>query len=51
MYWLELIIDGGLLAKEKIAPLFREANELTAIFTAARRSSTVNKTLNVKPQT
>jgi four helix bundle protein len=45
VYWLELICEGGLLSAPKINPLLTEANELTAIFTAARRTSTI------KPQT
>ena len=45
VYWLELIAEGGLLSATKINPLLNEANELTAIFTAARRTS------SIKPQT
>ena len=32
-YWLELIMDGELLPRDKIDPLLKEADELTAIFT------------------
>ena len=45
VYWLELIGEGSLLPTRKIAPLLDEANELTAIFTSARRTS------SIKPQT
>jgi four helix bundle protein len=45
VYWFELIGEGGLLSNAKINPLLIEANELTAIFTSARRTSTI------KPQT
>jgi four helix bundle protein len=38
-YWLELIIEGNLLPKPKIEPLLQEANELTAIMVASRKSS------------
>jgi four helix bundle protein len=31
-YWLELLGESGLVAKELLAPLARESNELTAIF-------------------
>jgi len=51
VYWLELLRDANLLSKEKLSELLREANELTAIFTAGRRSSTANQTSNLKPQT
>ena len=50
IYWLELIRDGNLLPESKIADLLREADELTAIFTAGRRTST-NQTSNTKLQT
>lgn len=38
-YWLELIIEGNLLEKQKVEPLLNEANELTAIMVASRKSS------------
>jgi four helix bundle protein len=34
-FWLELIIDGKILKKELVEPLFVEAGELTAIFTSS----------------
>jgi four helix bundle protein len=33
--WLELIIDGKLLPEKKVAPLLKEANEVTAIMAAS----------------
>jgi four helix bundle protein len=33
--WLELIIDDKLLPEKKVAPLLKEANELTAIMAAS----------------
>jgi len=51
VYWLELLRDGKLLSEAKLSDLLREANELTAIFTAGRRSSSRNQTSNLKPQT
>jgi four helix bundle protein len=50
VYWLELLRDGDLMPDSKIGPLLAEANELTAIFTSARRTSTQNQTSNLKPQ-
>ena len=50
VYWLELVREGRLLPDAKIADLLREANELTAIFTSARRTSSKNQTSNIKPQ-
>ena len=37
VYWLELIRDGNLLPANKVGELLKEANELTAIFTASSR--------------
>jgi len=47
VYWLELIAEGGLLPQQRIIDLIKEANELTAIFTSARRTATKS---NLKPQ-
>lgn len=38
-FWLELIIEGGLLEERLVKPLLDEADELTAIFTAAAKTS------------
>jgi four helix bundle protein len=51
VYWLELLRDGELLSEAKLSDLLREADELTAIFTAGRRSSSRNQTSNLKPRT
>jgi four helix bundle protein len=51
VYWLELLRDRNVLSKEELSELLREANELTAIFTAGRRSSSGNQTSKIKPQT
>jgi four helix bundle protein len=51
VYWLVLIRDGGLVTETKIGDLLKEADELTAIFTAGRRTSSCNQTSNLKPQT
>jgi four helix bundle protein len=50
VYWLELISEGKLLPEAKVKDLLKEANELTAIFTSARRTSAKNQTSNLKPQ-
>lgn len=49
--WLELIAEGELLPQAKVEPLLAEANQLTAIFTSARRTSSSNQTSKIKPQT
>ena len=38
-FWMELIIEGELLPEDRVAPLLEEANELTAIFTAATKTA------------
>ena len=43
-FWLEFIIDEKLLTKSQVEPLQQEAEELTAIFAASRKTaSTKNK--------
>jgi four helix bundle protein len=42
-FWLEFIIDEELLPKEKIESLLKEAQELTAIFIASRKTASNNK--------
>lgn len=39
LYWLELAIESGLITKEKSNTLLKEANELTSIFTASRKTA------------
>jgi len=39
LYWLELIRDGNLLAESKLELLLKEADELTAILAAGRKSA------------
>jgi four helix bundle protein len=38
-YWLELIVDAGLLKAKRVTALYQEANELTAIMAASRISA------------
>jgi four helix bundle protein len=39
IYWLELLVDGEVVAQERLAELMKEARELTAIFTAAQHTT------------
>src|SRR6266536_6006403 len=50
VYWLELLRDAKLFSEVKLSEILQEANELTAIFTAGRRSSRRNQTSKLKPQ-
>jgi len=51
LYWLELIRDGNFVSEKRIATLISEAGELTAIFTAGRRTSSKHQTSKIKHQT
>src|SRR5437016_13718470 len=42
-FWLELIIDSGLLKDAKIRPLPTEAGELVAIMAASRKYAVANR--------
>ncbi|OFX21206.1 MAG: hypothetical protein A2033_04900 [Bacteroidetes bacterium GWA2_31_9] len=38
-FWLENVIDGELITKERVYPLFNESIELTKIIASARKNS------------
>ena len=38
-FWLEVVIEGKFLPKQRVAPLLAEANELVAIMVASRKTS------------
>lgn len=38
-YWLELVIEGDLLPASQVEPLLQEADEITAIMVASRKSA------------
>ena len=44
-FWLELIMDGELLPRSQIEPLYTEADELTAIFTSGVRTAQKERTV------
>jgi four helix bundle protein len=50
LYWLELIREGKLIPESRLSLLLEEADELTAILTAGRKSAAGN-TSNIKHQT
>jgi len=41
-FWLEFIIDEKLLKKNLVATLLKEAEELTKIFAASRKTASTN---------
>ena len=44
LFWLELVIDSGLIKKEYVIDLYEEANELVAIFCAIQKTAKTNRT-------
>jgi len=42
LFWLELIVEAGLLKEEKLKSISKEADELTAIFTASGKTARLN---------
>ena len=42
-FWMELIIEGEILPESKVDALLNEANELTAIMTASRKTAQSKK--------
>ena|SRR6266568_8294144 len=47
LYWLELIREAKLLSEPKLSLLLKEANELTAILAAGRKSAASNRTSDI----
>jgi len=43
IFWLEFILDEYLLKKNLAEPLMKEAEELTAIFIASRKTARMEK--------
>ncbi len=39
LFWLELIVDAGFLPSSRMEAIINEANQLTSIFVAARKTS------------
>jgi four helix bundle protein len=39
VFWLELLLETGILDRKRLEPLLREANELTSIFVSSLRTA------------
>ncbi len=39
MFWLEMLVDSGIVTRERLRPLCSEARELTALFTASQHTA------------
>jgi four helix bundle protein len=44
VYWLELLLDSGLVPQPKLVDIMREAEELVAIFAASRLTASGKRT-------
>jgi len=42
LYWMELLIESGIIPEERLADLMREANELIAIFISSAKTARTN---------
>jgi len=38
-FWLEMIVDAGLMSDARVKPLVQEANEITAMLVASRKTA------------
>ena len=45
VFWLELLVDAGIVSQNKMKGLLGEGNELLAVFSASRRTARGNRTL------
>jgi len=39
LYWLELVLESGLIKAERLGELLKEANEIVSIVTASRKTA------------
>jgi four helix bundle protein len=46
VFWLELLVEVGLIKKSQMENLLREANELLAIFAASQRTARMGQRRN-----
>ena len=45
LYWLGLLIDGGIMQEHMLAPLLDEARQISAIMCAAAKTAQANRNL------
>jgi four helix bundle protein len=51
MFWMELIMDKKLQLRERVEPLYKEADEILSIIVASIRTSRENKSPNSQSST
>jgi four helix bundle protein len=42
-FWLELLVESGMIKRELAAPIMQETDELLAIFAASQRTARQNQ--------
>ena len=47
-YWMELIVESGLMEKRLVEPLLKEADEITAIMAASRKSASARSEIETR---
>lgn len=47
-FWLELIVDSGLISEPKVRPLLNEASEIVAIMASSKKTSAKSQIANRK---
>ena len=45
LFWLEMFIESGKVRKENIAYLYKEVNEIVAIFSASHKTAKANRSI------
>jgi four helix bundle protein len=48
IYWMELLVEGGILPEDEVAPLMREAGEILAITVSSIRTARARKPQKVQ---
>ena len=43
MYWMELIVEGGLMSEKRVAHLYQEADEILAMVVASIKTAKKNR--------
>jgi four helix bundle protein len=49
-FWLELLIDAGLMSESKIRPLLNEGSEIVAIMASSKKTAAKSQVANRKSQ-
>jgi four helix bundle protein len=49
-FWLELLIDAGLMSESEIRPLLNEASEIVAIMASSKKTAAKSQIANRKSQ-